>query len=56
MGGRVFSGVVDQGLMYLLISILNFNILILGLSIAKIITQIIVVVLNYVLSKDIVFK
>jgi putative flippase GtrA len=56
MGGRIFSGVVDNGLMYLFISILGFNVYIIGLSVAKLITQVFVVILNYVLSKDVVFK
>ena len=49
--GRIFSGVVDTGLMYLFIDILTI-----GDFISKIIIQVIVVVLNYVFSKLIVFK
>ncbi|MDR1819834.1 MAG: GtrA family protein [Methanobrevibacter sp.] len=51
VGGRIFSGVVDESLMYLLVSVLGFNLLI-----AKLVSQIVVVILNYVLSKGIVFK
>ena len=50
-GGRLFSGVVDTGLMYLFIDILTIND-----TFSKIVIQIIVVVLNYVFSKLIVFK
>ena len=50
-GGRIFSGVVDTGLMYLFIDILTI-----GDLISKIVVQIIVIILNYVFSKLIVFK
>ena len=50
-GGRVFSGAVDTGLMYLFIDILST-----GNVFAKIVVQVIVIVLNYVFSKFIVFK
>ena len=50
-GGRIFSGVVDTGLMYLFIDILAT-----GDVFAKIVVQVIVVVLNYVGSKIFVFK
>lgn len=50
-GGRVFSGVLDTGLMYLFIDILFINDFI-----SKIIIQVIVVSVNYVFSKFIVFK
>ena len=50
-GGRIFSGVVDTGLMYLFIDILTI-----GDLISKIVVQVIVVILNYVFSKLIVFK
>lgn len=49
--GRLFSGVIDTGLMYLFIDILTI-----GDFISKIIIQVIVVVLNYVISKLVVFK
>lgn len=48
---RLFSGIVDTGLMYLFI-----DILLIGDFISKIIIQVIVVILNYVASKFIVFK
>lgn len=50
-GGRIFSGVVDTALMYLFI-----DVLVLGNTFSKIVVQIIVIVLNYVFSKLIVFK
>lgn len=50
-GGRIFSGVVDTALMYLLI-----DVLVVSDVISKIIIQVIVVILNYVISKLIVFK
>ena len=50
-GGRIFSGVVDTGLMYLFIDILTI-----GDLISKIVVQVIVVILNYIFSKLIVFK
>lgn len=50
-GGRIFSGAVDTALMYLFIDILTI-----GDFISKITVQIIVVILNYVFSKLIVFK
>ena len=50
-GGRIFSGVVDTALMYLFI-----DVMMIGDSISKIVVQIIVIVLNYIFSKLIVFK
>lgn len=50
-GGRAFSGVLDTLLMVLFIEVL-----LVGDFISKIIIQIIVVILNYVISKLIVFK
>ena len=50
-GGRIFSGVVDTVLIYLFI-----DVLVLGNTFSKIVVQIIVIVLNYVFSKLIVFK
>ncbi len=50
-GGRIFSGIVDMFLMYAFIDLLMFD----G-SISKIVVQIIVIVLNYIFSKLIVFK
>ena len=50
-GGRIFSGVVDTALMYLFIDVMTI-----GDTISKIVVQIIVIILNYVFSKLIVFK
>lgn len=50
-GGRIFSGVVDTGMMYLMIDILTIDDVI-----SKIFIQVVVVILNYVISKLIVFK
>lgn len=50
-GGRIFSGVVDTTLMYLFI-----DVLVIGDLISKTVVQIIVIILNYVFSKWIVFK
>ena len=50
-GGRLFSGVVDTSLLYLMV-----DILLIGDFVSKVVTQIIVVVLNYVISKLVVFK
>jgi putative flippase GtrA len=50
-GGRLFSGVLDTGLMILFIDILTI-----GDLISKVVVQIIVVIVNYVFSKWIVFK
>ena len=49
--GRIFSGIVDTGLMYVFIDLLSI-----GDFISKIVIQIIVVILNYLVSKLIVFK
>lgn len=49
--GRIFSGAIDTGLMYLFIDILSI-----GDVVSKIVIQVIVVVLNYVISKWVVFK
>jgi putative flippase GtrA len=50
-GGRLFSGIVDTGHLYVMVDILTI-----GDFISKITTQIIVVILNYVISKLVVFK
>ena len=50
-GGRIFSGIIDTGLMYLFIGILSI-----GDFTSKIIIQTIVVILNYLISKLIIFK
>ena len=49
--GRLFSGVVDTSLMFLFIEVLFISDLI-----SKIVIQVIVVILNYVISKLVVFK
>lgn len=48
---RVLSGIFDMGSMYILVSMLKVN----G-NLAKILTQFIIVVLNYVFSKTVIFK
>ena len=50
-GGRIFSGVVDMLLMYTFI-----DLLVLDSTMSKIVVQIIVIILNYIFSKLIVFK
>ena len=50
-GGRLFSGVLDTGLMYLFI-----DILLIGDVISKFVVQVIVVIVNYVFSKWVVFN
>ena len=49
--GRLFSVIVDTALMFLFI-----DLLLVSDSISKIVIQIIVVILNYIISKFIVFK
>ena len=51
VGCRVFSGVMDMGIMF-------FSVDMIGISdrIAKFITQVAVVVLNYIFSKIIIFR
>ncbi|MDR0913150.1 MAG: GtrA family protein [Methanobrevibacter sp.] len=51
VGGRLFSGIIDSVLMVLFIDIFLFNDLI-----SKIIINIIVIIINYIFSKIIVFK
>ncbi len=48
---RLLSGVIDMGVMFLLVDALGINDLY-----AKLFTQVIVVVLNYIFSKLIIFK
>lgn len=48
---RLLSGVIDMGVMFLLVDALHLNDLY-----AKLFTQVIVVVLNYIFSKLIIFK
>ena len=50
-GGRLFSGILDTALMYLFIDLLSF-----GDIFSKIVVQVIVVIMNYVLSKFVIFK
>lgn len=50
-GGRLFSGVVDTSLLYLMV-----DILLIEDFVSKVVTQVIVVILNYVISKVVVFK
>ena len=49
--GRIFSGVLDTALLYLFVDILT-----LGNTFSKISVEIIITILNYLLSKLIVFK
>jgi len=49
--GRLFSGIVDMVLMFLFI-----DVLLIDDFVSKLVIQVIVVVLNYVISKVIVFK
>lgn len=50
-GGRVFSGLLDIGMMYLFAQRLGFNDLVI-----KVLSNIVVIILNYVISKWIVFR
>lgn len=50
-GGRLFSGILDTGLMILFIDILTI-----GDLISKVIVQVVVIIFNYAYSKWIVFK
>ncbi|MDR3063363.1 MAG: GtrA family protein [Methanobrevibacter sp.] len=51
LGGRLFSGILDSGLMYLAIDLLSLNDMF-----SKVMINIIVVIINYLFSKIIVFK
>lgn len=51
VGGRVFSGFLDTLLLYIFIALLSLDDLF-----SKIVIGIIVVIVNYILSRDIVFK
>lgn len=51
VAARLFSGALDMGIMYLFVSILGFNELLI-----KILSNILVIIINYVLSKLIIFK
>jgi putative flippase GtrA len=51
IGCRLFSGLVDTTTMYMMIDLLHFNDLL-----VKVIANIIVIILNYGLSKEVVFQ
>lgn len=51
VGCRLFSGVVDNGSFFVLVKLLNMNDMI-----AKILISVLVVILNYVFSKLIIFR
>ena len=51
VGCRVFSGVMDMGIMFISVDMIGFSD-----RIAKFITQVAVVVLNYIFSKIIIFR
>ena len=49
-GGRVFSGVLETGILWLFVDILRFHDML-----VKVITGVVVVILNYIFSKFIIF-
>ena len=51
LGARIGTGILDIGIMYLAVDILNWN-----STVWKLISNIIVIVLNYVASKLVIFK
>lgn len=51
LGARLFSGALDMGIMYLFVDILRFNDMVI-----KVLSNIIVIVVNYILSKLVIFK
>jgi putative flippase GtrA len=51
VGGRLFSGFLDTFLLYVFVGLFNFNNLL-----SKIAIGIFIVILNYIFSRDIVFK
>lgn len=51
IGGRGLSGILDSILFYILVILLMFNDFL-----SKIVINIIVIIINYVLSKEIIFK
>ncbi len=51
VGARLFSGALDMGMMYLFVDVLQVNDMV-----VKILSNIIVIVVNYILSKLIIFK
>lgn len=50
-GGRLFSGALDVGIMYLFVTTLHYNDLLI-----KILSNILVIILNFIISKWIVFR
>ena len=51
MAARLITGLLDVGIMYLTVDVLGWN-----ATLWKLLSNIIVIILNYVLSKLIVFK
>ncbi len=51
VGSRIFSGAVETGLIFLTVDLLNWN----G-NVMKVVTSVLVVILNYAASKLVVFK
>ncbi len=51
VGARLFSGALDMGIMYLFVDILRFNDMV-----VKVLSNIMVIVVNYILSKLIIFR
>lgn len=51
VGARLFSGALDMGIMYLFVDILRFNDMVI-----KVLSNILVIIVNYILSKLIIFK
>ena len=50
-GARIFSGVLDLGIMYVFVSLMSYNELII-----KLLSNVVVVIINYILSKLFIFK
>lgn len=50
-GCRIFTGVLDLGIMLLFVDVLSFNSLLI-----KILSNVLVVILNYIFSKFLIFK
>lgn len=48
---RIFTGILDMGMMYLLVSLLSFDDVI-----SKILVNVFVIVANFLISKHIIFK
>ncbi len=51
LGARLFSGALDMGIMYLFVDILRFNDMVI-----KVLSNILVIIVNYILSKLVIFK